>query len=60
MATTRKEKLKICSMEEFRARYFPDEPKRKVIIDNPEKARAWGVEMAREAMKQLKAKSHSV
>jgi hypothetical protein len=60
VATIRKGKSKICSMDEFRARYFTDEPKRRVIIDTPEKARAWGVEMAREAMKNLKTKSQKV
>lgn len=57
MATTRKERPVFRSMEDFRARYFPDEPKRTVIIETPEAARAWGVEMAREAMKELKIKS---
>ncbi len=57
MATTRKEKPAFRSMEEFTTRYFPNEPKRQVIIETPEAAKAWGVEMARAAMKELKIKS---
>lgn len=54
MATNRKEKPTFRSMEEFRSRYFSTAPRRKVIIGTPEEARALGIEMARETVKNMK------
>jgi hypothetical protein len=58
MATNKKKDLTFRSMEEFRNRYFLDEPKRKIIVETPDQARALGIEMARETMKELKIKLH--
>lgn len=58
MTTNKQQELTFRSIEEFRKKYFPDGPKRRDIVEKPEQARALGLEMARETIQELKAKSH--